>query len=97
KLGYHLEIRLPLAWPNDAVGVFAEKLSEIFHACGDARQHRYIQVGGDHRAHQGDIVVKAAGAGQRIYTRARQTRDQSRTSVVGLAVQVLSNPYPHAV
>src|ERR1700747_45953 len=56
----NLRVLFPLAGTHDALGVLAQLRGEAVDAGRDAAEHRDIEIGRDHDAHQGHVLCEAA-------------------------------------
>ncbi len=63
---------------DDSFRQFAKVRSEATHSRGDATQHRDVEAGGCDRAHHGDVVLIAAGAGECVDAVASERGEESR-------------------
>ena len=86
----------PLAGAHDALGVLAQLLGEAVDAGGDAAEHRDIEIGGDHHAHQGDILCEAARGGKRVDAVALERGQQARERFGASEIAPVLEPHAHA-
>ena len=90
-------MRLPLAGTDDALGILAQFRGETVDAGGDAGEHRKIRIGGDHRAHQGDILCEATRGGNGIDAVALERGQQSRERLVASEIASILKAHAHSV
>ncbi len=63
---------------------------------GDAAEHRDVEIGRDHRAHQGDVLGEAAGGGEGVDAVALQRRQQARERLGASEIATVLEPHAHA-
>src|SRR6202011_841504 len=91
-----LRVLFPLAGAHDCLRALAERRGEAVDARGDAAEHRDVEVGGDHHAHKGDILCKAARGGKGVDAVAFERRQQSRERVVAVEITPVLEPHAYA-
>src|SRR5208282_6581959 len=76
--GRDLDGIFPLRRTDDSFRKFAQVRCEAAHTGGDASKHRDVESRSCDRAHHGDVVFIAAGAGERVDAVAREGGEKPR-------------------